>query len=235
MIVHRKALVVSKAIDSSEDRVGLNALCIDAKGRAVATNGHILLKYEKALGDAKEYPSPPNGFNILSKLGKGESVLIPLATAIEIMQATSKGKGKGRAPLPILDYFAVDVDEAKVSPPSNGKNGDQPAEAKEEEKKDPPEKTLPITLTDLESWRSWQPRKVDGYFPNWEAVWPKKGRKVKVRLSVKYLETLLSVVRSCGGDSVLLTIRKNGDTPVLVEGEGDAANVSGLIMPMRQV
>lgn len=97
MLIHKDALAVSDVASDCDGRYFLNGALFDKKGRAVATNGHVLVRFTSAEMSAENFPEMPG-----LDLEAADDVIVG-QDDLKAARATMAR----RSNIPALDYLAI--------------------------------------------------------------------------------------------------------------------------------
>lgn len=205
MLLNKKAFAVINAASKDENRYSINGLLIEPDGSAVATNGHVLIKFTPAEQEnAKEFPKI-DGVNPVS-----EETLKAFILSRDSVEQIKKAVPKHRSSFPILSNIALDVEQTN-------KNGN-----------------AVMAVTDLENPQVFRPQKVDADFPDYRKVVPTDEPKISFGVSVEVLDTIVKTLKATNVKGVKIGVRNAVDA-LTFEGETNDydGKVTGAFMPYR--
>lgn len=205
MLLNKKVLCLVNVASTDQTRQSINGVYIEPDGSGVATDGHMLLKFNPdGTPDAKEYPTL-DGVNPVDS-DKLKAFILPREACAEILKAMPKRKG-----LPILsNNIALDAQGTNT-------NGH-----------------AIIGVTDLQTPKVFKPQKVEAEFPDYPKVIPTEKPTVQVGLAVDKLEKLVRTLRAMNVIAVRFGVFDEF-RPVLVDAKtvDHDGEITGAIMPMR--
>lgn len=175
------------------------------RGYTEATNGHMLARV------SLPFQYDPEEVPIMCPTGKAEDI-IPFAVMAKPAMAIKPMKSNRRISMPCIDgNVFIDVTETN----SNG--------------------TAAFSSTDLESTISPKLTKLDGDYPDTDKVIPTDEPDFKVLVSIEHLQTLLTIAKATGAETVLLSGESKGIKPLCLDSENinTMQTFKGILMPIR--
>lgn len=205
MLLLPKSLQVIKAASNDQTRPALRGVRIEADGSTVATNGHILARFQPTEHpDAKEYPT------VEGCCAVSDEPLAPFTLPSEAIAMILKAVPKTRRTLPILGTIALDVLQTN-------QNG-----------------CAVLATTDLENPQIFRPRKIEDDFPDFSKVMPAGKPKMIVGFKVETFRDALDTLRATGVEFFVLELRdETGPAKIVGQTKDRDGIVTALVMPAR--
>ena len=209
-LYNRSHFAVRHAASKNETRYNLYGIHFREDGSVEATDGHMAARATSPTPNVEEFPD----VGIEATEESLKPFILPLSAADEISKSIPK-----RQRMSVLEHAALDV----VGTNASGSSG-----------------ITRFVTTDLETKRPTESHKIDGEFPNVDAVIPAMEGKPAFVLDAKLVERACKIAREfCGGakrPSVKMQFypgKKGTDAVGILVEDPDAGELRLVVMPMR--